>query len=106
MAVARAPGNDKKKNYTHGYEKLLATAGSIWSGLCLSSPHLQFIRSCEPFAAVDPAAHEGPLAAVPAQVGAQVGRLAVHLVTAGDVTDVHTLLVRVRVNHFAVGRTE
>ena len=64
-------------------------------------PHLELVGAREAFAAVDPAADEGSLAAVPAQVGAQVGRLAVHLVTARDVADVHALLVRVGVYHFA-----
>ncbi len=49
---------------------------------------LQLVRPGEPLPAEDPAADERPLAAVPSEVGAQVRRLAVDLVAAGDVADV------------------
>lgn len=53
---------------------------------------LEFVRTCEPLAAEGPAADEGPLARVPAEVGSEVRRLAVDLVAARDVADVLLLL--------------
>lgn len=47
---------------------------------------LELVGAREPFATEGPAADEGPLSCVPAEVGPQVGRLAVDLSTAGDVT--------------------
>lgn len=49
---------------------------------------LELVRSCEPFATEGPAADKRPLSCVPAEVGPQVGCLAVDFSTAGDVTDV------------------
>jgi len=49
---------------------------------------LQLIGASEPLGAVEPRAHEGSVAGVPAQVRPQVARLAVRLVAAGDVADV------------------
>lgn len=60
---------------------------------CVCPPvSLQLVAPGEPLAAEDPVADEGPLAGVPAQVGPQVGRLAVHLAAALHVTDVLLLL--------------
>jgi len=53
---------------------------------------LEFVGACEPLAAEGPAADEGPLARVPAEVGSEVRRLAVDLVAARDVADVLLLL--------------
>ena len=49
---------------------------------------LQLVGSRERLAAEDPAAGEGPHAGVPAQMGLQVGRLAVDLAAAGHVAHV------------------
>ena len=49
---------------------------------------LQLVGSSERLAAKDPAAGEGPHAGVPAQMGLQVGRLAVDLAAAGHVAHV------------------
>lgn len=63
---------------------------------CVCPPvPLQLVAPGEPLATEDPVADEGPLAGVPAQVGPQVGRLAVHLAAALHVTDVLLLLRRV-----------
>lgn len=56
---------------------------------------LQLIRAGEALATEGPGADERPLARVPAQVGAQMGRLAVDLVAAGNVADVLLLLAGV-----------
>lgn len=53
---------------------------------------LQLVTPGEPLATEDPVTDEGPLAGVPAQVGPQVGRLAVHLPTALHVAYVLLLL--------------
>lgn len=53
---------------------------------------LQLVTPGEPLAAEDPVADERPLAGVPAQVGPQMGRLAVHLPAALHVADVLFLL--------------
>lgn len=53
---------------------------------------LQLVAPGEPLATEDPVTDERPLAGVPAQVGPQVGRLAVHLPTALHVADVLFLL--------------
>ena len=53
---------------------------------------LQLVRTGEPLAAEEPVADERPLARVPAQVGLQMGGLAVHLATARDVATVDRLL--------------
>lgn len=47
---------------------------------------LELIGTCEALAAKGPAADEGPLARVPAEVSPQMRCLAVYLSTAGDVT--------------------
>lgn len=57
-----------------------------------SSVSLQLVTPGEPLAAEDPVADERPLAGVPAQVGPQMGRLAVHLPAALHVADVLFLL--------------
>ncbi len=57
---------------------------------------LQLVRAREALATVEPVADEGPLAAVPPEVGAKVRRLAVHLAAAGNVADV-LLLARLAV---------
>jgi hypothetical protein len=49
---------------------------------------LQLVRARETFAAIRPVADEGALAAVPAQMGAQVRGLAVDLVAIRHVADV------------------
>lgn len=60
---------------------------------CVRPPvSLQLVAPGEPLATEDPVADEGPLAGVPAQVGPQVGRLAVHLPAALHVADVLFLL--------------
>lgn len=70
---------------------------------CVCPPvSLQLVAPGEPLAAEDPVADEGPLAGVPAQVGPQVGRLAVHLAAAFHVTDVLLLLRRVPTGRHAV----
>lgn len=56
---------------------------------------LELIRAGEALATEGPGADKRPLARVPAQVGAQVGRLAVDLVAAGNVADVLLLLAGV-----------
>lgn len=56
---------------------------------------LELIGACEPLAAEGPATDEGPFPRVPAQVGPQVGRLAIDLPAAGDVTYVLLLFGRV-----------
>lgn len=53
---------------------------------------LQLVTPGEPLATEDPVADERPLAGVPAQVGPQMGRLAVHLPAALHVADVLFLL--------------
>lgn len=53
---------------------------------------LQLVTPGEPLATEDPVADERPLAGVPAQVGPQMGRLAVHLTAALHVADVLFLL--------------
>ena len=53
---------------------------------------LQLVRTGEPLAAEEPVADERPLARVPAQVGLQMGGLAIHLATARDVATVDRLL--------------
>lgn len=53
---------------------------------------LQLVAPGEPLATEDPVTDERPLASVPAQVGPQVGRLAVHLPAALHVADVLFLL--------------
>lgn len=53
-----------------------------------SSVSLQLVAPGEPLATKDPVTDERPLAGVPAQVGSQVGRLAVHLPAALHVADV------------------
>lgn len=53
---------------------------------------LKLIRTGKALATEGPGADKRPLSRVPAQVGAQVGRLAVNLVAAGDVADVLLLL--------------
>lgn len=63
---------------------------------CVCSPvSLQLVAPGEPLAAKNPVTDERPLAGVPAQVGPQVGRLAVYLPTALHVADVLLLLCRV-----------
>lgn len=63
---------------------------------CVCPPvSLQLVAPGEPLATEDPVAHKGPLASVPAQMGPQVGRLAVHLAASLHVTDVLLLLRRV-----------
>lgn len=63
---------------------------------CVCPPvSLQLVAPGEPLATEDPVADKGPLAGVPAQVGPQVGCLAVHLAAAFHVTDVLLLLRRV-----------
>lgn len=52
---------------------------------------LQLIGAGESFAAEEPVADERPIAAVPSQVGLQVGGLRVGFATAGDVAVVHVL---------------
>lgn len=60
---------------------------------CVRSPvSLQLVAPGEPLAAEDPVTDERPLAGVPAQMGPQVGRLAVHLPAALHVADVLFLL--------------
>lgn len=60
---------------------------------CVRPPvSLQLVAPGEPFATEDPVTDERPLAGVPAQVGPQVGRLAVHLPAALHVADVLFLL--------------
>lgn len=56
---------------------------------------LKLVWAGESFAAEGPAADEGSLSRVPSQVSPQVGRLAVDLPTARDVTDVLLLFIRV-----------
>lgn len=56
---------------------------------------LQLVGAGEALATEGPGADERPLARVPAQMGAQVGRLAVDLVAAGDVADVLLFLAGV-----------
>jgi hypothetical protein len=53
---------------------------------------LELVGACEALATEGPAANERPLPRVPAQVGSEVGRLAVDLVAARDVADVLFLL--------------
>lgn len=62
-----------------------------------SSVSLQLVTPGEPLATEDPVTDKGPLAGVPAQVGPQVGRLAVHLPTALHMADVLFLLCGVAV---------
>lgn len=60
---------------------------------CVRSPvSLQLVAPGEPLATEDPVTDERPLAGVPAQMGPQVGRLAVHLPAALHVADVLFLL--------------
>lgn len=60
---------------------------------CVRPPvSLQLVAPGEPLPTEDPVTDERPLAGVPAQVGPQVGRLAVHLPTALHVADVLFLL--------------
>ncbi len=56
---------------------------------------LQLIGASEAFPAEGPGADEGPLSGVPAQVCSQVRRLPIHLLTAGNMTDVLLLLTGV-----------
>ena len=49
---------------------------------------LELVRACEGLVAEDPAAGEGALARVPAEVRLQVAGLAVHLAAAGHVANV------------------
>ncbi len=53
---------------------------------------LQFVRAGETLPAEQPVANKGPLASVPAQVGFEVGGLAVDLPTAWDVAAVNRFL--------------
>ena len=53
---------------------------------------LELVGACEALATEGPAADERPLPRVPAEVGSEVGGLAVNLVAARDVTDVLFLL--------------
>lgn len=60
---------------------------------CVCSPvSLQLVAPGEPLATEDPVTHKRSLAGVPAQVGSQVGGLAVHLPAALHVTYVLLLL--------------
>lgn len=52
---------------------------------------LQLIGASEPFAAEEPVADKRPIAAVPSQVGLQVGGLGVGFAAAWDVAVVHVL---------------
>jgi len=67
---------------------------------------LQLVAPREPLAAEHPVADEGPLARVPAQVGPQVGRLAVHLGAARDVANVLLLLAHARASAAQTGGSE
>ncbi len=60
---------------------------------CVCSPvSLQLVASGEPLSTEDPVTYERPLTSVPAQVGPQVGCLAIHLPTALHMADVLLLL--------------
>lgn len=60
---------------------------------CVRPPvSLQLVAPGEPLTTEDPVTDKRPLAGVPAQVGPQVGRLAVHLPAALHVADVLFLL--------------
>lgn len=60
---------------------------------CVCPPvSLQLVAPREPLATEDPVTHKRPLAGVPAQVGPQVGRLAVNLPAALHMADVLLLL--------------
>lgn len=78
-----------------GAHEALAALGALEALLArVRAPMpLQLVRAREALPAEQPVAQEGPLARVPAQVRAQVRRLAVHLVAAGDVA--HVLLLAV-----------
>ena len=56
---------------------------------------LELVGAGEPLAAEEPVADEGPLTRVPPQMRLQVGGLAVHLATAGDVAAVDVPLPEV-----------
>lgn len=57
---------------------------------------LKLVGTSEALAAEEPLAAERPLAGMPAKVGLQVARLAVHLSAAGNMAQVLLLLGRVR----------
>lgn len=69
-------------------------AGELLLARVRADVALQLVGAREALAAEEPVADEGPLASVPAQVGLQVGGLAVHLAAAGDVAAVHGLLAK------------
>ena len=87
-----------------GAHELLVALGALEALLAGVRPAvpLQLVGAREPLAAEEPAADEGALAAVPAQVRPQVRRLAVDLVAAVHVADV-LLLARLPVGVGVLG---
>lgn len=65
----------------------------LLAGMCPSMA-LQLVRPRKPFTAMHPVADERPFAGMPSQVRLQMGRLAVHLVTARMVAIVLLFSVR------------
>lgn len=82
----RKPNQNKKANKER--------AEQVYTCVC-PPVSLELVTSGKPLATEDPVADEGPLAGVPAQVGPQVGRLAINLAASFHVTDVLFLLRRV-----------
>ena len=87
-----------------GAHELLVALGALEALLPRVRPAvpLQLVGAREALPAEEPAADEGALAAVPAQVRPQVRRLAVHLVAAVHVADV-LLLARLPVRVGVLG---
>ena len=77
------------------HESLVANrAGEPFLSRVCPQVTLELVRSCESFAAEKPIADERTLARVPAQMGLQMGRLAVDFAASGDVATVDVALAQ------------